>query len=261
MGKIISVCNQKGGVGKTTTAINLGAFLAAAGKRLLLIDMDPQGNTTSGLGIDKNNIMQSIYNVLIDIGLTEKAVMSTQIENLFLIPSNIDLTGLEVELASLDNREFRLRSAMEGLRENYDYIIMDCPPSLGLLTVNALVASDTTLIPIQCEYYALEGLSHLLKTIELVRSELNPSLKIEGAVLTMADYRTNLTSEVIADVKGFFKENVFETVIPRSIKVAESPSFGKPLLLYDPTSIGAQRYKELTDEFLARSNKDTTYGA
>lgn len=255
MGKAISVCNQKGGVGKTTTAINLGAFLAMAGKQLLLIDMDPQGNTTSGLGIDKNSIMQSIYNVLIDATAAEKAVMPTQVERLSLIPSNIDLTGIEVELAGLDKREFRLRSAIDSLKGNYDYIIMDCPPSLGLLTVNALVASDTALIPIQCEYYALEGLSHLLKTIELVRNQLNPSLRIEGAVLTMADYRTNLSSEVISDVRGFFKEKVFETVIPRNIKVAESPGFGKPLLLYDPTSIGAQRYKELTDEFLARPNE------
>lgn len=260
MSKIISICNQKGGVGKTTTAINLGAYLANAGKRILLIDMDPQGNSTSGVGVDKNNIIQSIYNVLIneeDGCIIDKAIIATQIDNLYLIPSNIDLTGLEIELSSIERRGFKLRSKIETLKTNYDYIIMDCPPSLGLLTINALVASDTTLIPIQCEYYALEGLSSLLKTIELVRSQLNPSLRIEGAVLTMADYRTNLTTEVIADVKNFFKEKVFETVIPRNIRIAESPGFGKPMLLYDPDSVGAQRYREFTEEFLAKETPPT----
>lgn len=252
MAKVMSICNQKGGVGKTTTAINLGAYLANAGKKTLLIDMDPQGNTTSGLGMNKDTLAKSVYNVLIDGLDAEKAIVTTGINNLELLPSNVDLIGSEVEFAGLMERESRLRKAINSIIGHYDYIIMDCPPSLGLLTINALTASDTVLIPIQCEYYALEGLSQLLKTIDLVCNQLNPSLRIEGAVLTMADYRTNLASEVIADVRGFFKEKVFETVIPRSIRVAEAPGFGKPLLLYDQSCAGAQKYKELTHEILAR---------
>lgn len=253
MSKVIAVCNQKGGTGKTTSAINLAAYLALANKKILLIDIDPQGNATSGLGIDKNSLGKTIYHVLINHIEIEKVILSTKLKNLFLIPSNPQLTGAEIELVELEGRERKLNSAIHKIRSLYDYILIDCPPSLGLLTVNALTASDATLIPIQCEYYALEGLSQLLNTIELVRRSLNPSLEIEGVLLTMADYRTNLTNEVINEVREFFKEKVYQTVISRSVRLSEAPGFGKPIAVYDKDSAGAQRYLELSQEILNRN--------
>ena len=250
MGRVISVCNQKGGVGKTTTAVNLSTFFALSGKKTLLIDMDPQGNATSGLGIDKSKIEKTIYNTLIEQSKVEDIVIDTQVNNLFIVPSNLNLTGAEVELVGMIGREFKLKNALEVIRESYDFVIIDSPPSLGLLTINALTASNSALIPIQCEYYALEGLGQLTKTLDLVRKNLNPSLQIEGVLLTMADYRTKLTTEVIDEARNYFKEKVYETVIPRNIKLTEAPSFGKPIALYDMSSQGAQMYKRLADEIL-----------
>jgi chromosome partitioning protein len=250
MPKIISICNQKGGVGKTTTAINLSAYLAVLGKNVLLIDSDPQGNCTSGLGFNKQEISKSIYNILIEELDTKQAILKTKIEKLALIPSNQDLTGAEVELVSVLGRENRLKKALSSVSKEYDFIIIDCPPSLGLLTINALNASNSILIPIQCEYYALEGLSQLVNTINLVRDNLNSSLVIEGVLLTMADFRTKLTDEVIKEARNFFKEKVYNTVIPRNIKITEAPGFGKPLALYDKLSIGAKKYEEFTKELL-----------
>ncbi len=253
MSRVIAICNQKGGTGKTTSAVNLAAYLALAGKKILLIDIDPQGNATSGLGIDKNSQDSTIYHVLVNHIEIEKAIQAVKLKNLFLIPSNPQLTGAEVELVELEGREKKLNSAIQKIRSDYDYIFIDCPPSLGLLTVNALTASDTTLIPIQCEYYALEGLSQLLNTIELVRKSLNPSLEIEGVLLTMADYRTNLTNEVIKEVREFFKEKAYQTVIPRSVRLSEAPSFGQPIAVYDKDSVGAQKYWALSQEILQRN--------
>lgn len=253
MSRVIAICNQKGGTGKTTSAVNLAAYLALARKKILLIDIDPQGNATSGLGIDKNSLKTTIYHVLLNHIEIERAVLVTELKNLFLIPSNPQLTGAEIELVGLESRERKLHFAIRKIQGLYDYILIDCPPSLGLLTVNALTASDATLIPIQCEYYALEGLSQLLNTIELIRRSLNPSLKIEGVFLTMADYRTNLTSEVIKEVRDFFKEKVYQTIIPRSVRLSEAPSFGKPVAIYDKGSLGAQRYWELSQEVLNRN--------
>ncbi|MFH0840283.1 MAG: AAA family ATPase [Candidatus Omnitrophota bacterium] len=250
MGRVISVCNQKGGVGKTTTAVNLSTFFALSGKKTLLIDMDPQGNATSGLGIDKGKIEKTIYHALIEQNKVEEIVNNTQVSNLSIVPSNLNLTGAEVELVGMMGREFKLRHAIETIRQEYDFIILDSPPSLGLLTINALTASDSALIPIQCEYYALEGLGQLTKTLDLIRRNLNPSLQIEGVLLTMADYRTKLTGEVIEEARAFFKEKVYSTVIPRNIKLTEAPSFGKPIALYDMSSQGAQMYKQLADEIL-----------
>lgn len=250
MGKVISVCNQKGGVGKTTTAVNLSTFFALSGKKTLLIDMDPQGNATSGLGIDKSKIEKTIYHTLLEQSKVEDIVIGTQVVGLFIVPSNLDLTGAEVELVGMIGREFKLKNALEAVRESYDFVVIDSPPSLGLLTINALTASDSALIPIQCEYYALEGLGQLTKTLDLVRKNLNPSLQIEGVLLTMADYRTKLTTEVIDEARNYFKEKVYETVIPRNIKLTEAPSFGKPIALYDMSSQGAQMYKRLANEIL-----------
>lgn len=250
MPKIISICNQKGGVGKTTTAINLSAYLAVLGKNVLLIDSDPQGNCTSGLGFNKQEISKSIYNILIEELDPKQAILKTKIDKLALIPSNQDLTGAEVELVSVLGRENRLKKALSLVSKDYDFIIIDCPPSLGLLTINALNASNSILIPIQCEYYALEGLSQLVNTINLVRDNLNQSLVIEGVLLTMADFRTKLTDEVINEARNFFKEKVYNTVIPRNIKITEAPGFGKPLALYDKLSIGAKKYEEFTKELL-----------
>ena len=250
MKKIITICNQKGGVGKTTTAVNLSAFFALAGKKTLLIDIDPQGNATSGVGIDKNKIEHTIYPALLGETSLEAIIKTTNIDNLYIVPSNLNLTGAEVELVGAIGREFKLKNALATIRDSFDIILIDSPPSLGLLTVNALTASDSVIIPIQCEYYALEGLSQLTKTLNLVRQNLNPSLEIEGVLLTMADYRTKLTSEVITEARNYFKDKVYNTVIPRNIKLTEAPSFGKPIALYDMTSIGAQMYQQLANEIL-----------
>ncbi len=250
MAKIIAICNQKGGTGKTTTSINLSVYLAVEGKKVLLVDSDPQGNSTSGLGKDKNSLERSLYHVLLnDVGIRE-IILKTDIENLSLVPSNIDLIGAEVELIEEPDREKRLRLALEKVSEDFDYIIIDCPPSLGIITLNALVAATSVLIPVQCEYYALEGLGQLTKTINLIKDNLNPALKIEGVLLTMADFRTNLTSEVITETRNFFADRVFETIIPRSIRLSEAPGFGKSIFQYDKNSIGAQKYNSLAKEML-----------
>jgi len=250
MAKVIALCNQKGGVGKTTTAINLATYLALSGKKILLIDIDPQGNATSGLGINKHDIKHSVYHLLIDDAEPRSIMIGTQIGNLLLFPSNLNLTGAEVELVSILGREHKLKKALTGLLNDFDFILIDCPPSLGLLTINALSAANSVLIPIQCEYYALEGLGQLVNTINLVKENINPSLEIEGVLLTMADYRTKLTNEVINEVKKFFSGKVYETVIPRNIRLAEAPGFGKPIALYDRASIAARKYEDFTNELL-----------
>ena len=254
MSKVIAICNQKGGVGKTTTAINLSVYLAISGKRTLLIDIDPQGNTTSGLGINKHDIKTSVYDLIIDEIDPAPLIIKTEIDNLSILPSTLSLTGAEVELVGIMGREYRLKKAISSITANYDYILIDCPPSLGLLTVNALTAADSVLIPIQCEYYALEGLSQLVNTINLVKDNLNTSLFIEGVLLTMADFRTNLTSEVIAEARNFFKDKVYQTIIPRNIRLTEAPGFGKPIAIYDKNSIGAQKYQEFANELLGVKN-------
>ncbi|MDD4939275.1 MAG: AAA family ATPase [Candidatus Omnitrophica bacterium] len=250
MGKIISICNQKGGTGKTTTAINLAAYLSLAGKKVLLMDLDPQANATSGLGINKHNIKKSTYHILLEELDIKEALQKTELDNLWLAPSNLDLTGAEVELVGTLGREYRLKKSLERERENFDFVLVDSPPSLGLLTINALCAADSIIIPVQCEYYALEGLTQLSNTIKLVRDNLNPNLGIEGVILTMADFRTNLTKEVIQEARAHFKEKVYNTVIPRNIRLTEAPSFGKPVVLYDKESIGAQKYEQLCKEVL-----------
>lgn len=250
MGKVISVCNQKGGTGKTTSAVNTCAYLAWAKKKTLLVDIDPQGNATSGLGIDKSGITQSVYNAILGQASIAEIIVSTALPNLFLAPSHLDLTGAEVELVGVMDREYRLKKALEPVKDRFDFIFVDCPPSLGLLTINALTACDSVIIPIQCEYYALEGLSQLARTMDLVKDNLNPDLEIEGVLLTMADYRTNLTNEVITEARDYFKRKVYQTVIPRNIRLSEAPGFGKPIVLYDRNSIGAQKYLELCQEIL-----------
>jgi len=253
MPKIIAICNQKGGTGKTTTSVNLSAFLAVEGKRVLLIDADPQGNSTSGLGIDKNALDKSLYHVLLNHADMRDVLQKTAFDNLKVIPSNIDLIGAEVELIEEPDREKRLKQAFEKIANDFDYCIIDCPPSLGILTLNALVAATSVLIPVQCEYYALEGLGQLTKTINLIKENLNPGLAVEGVLLTMADFRTNLTTEVINETRNFFKDRVFETIIPRSIRLSEAPGFGKSIFQYDKNSIGAQKYSALAKELMALS--------
>ncbi len=248
MGKIIVVCNQKGGTGKTTTAVNLSAALADLGKKVVLVDMDPQGNATSGSGINKNEIINSAYEVLLNKVPASNARVKTSINNLELIPCNIHLTGAEIELVGVLSRETRLKKALSEIKNEHDYLIIDSPPSLGLLTLNALVAADSIIIPIQCEFYALEGVSQLLNTISLVRDGLNPGLQIEGVLLTMADFRTNLTVEVINEIKNYFKEKVYQTIIPRNVRLSEAPSHGKPINVYDGASIGAKKYADLAKE-------------
>ena len=255
LAKVIAIANQKGGVGKTTTAVNLSACLAYKGKKVMVIDVDPQGNTTSGLGIDKQNIARSIYEVIINDESIEEALMPTMVENLFICPSNIQLVGAEVELVSVISRETRLKIALQDVRDNYDFIIIDCPPSLGLLTLNALTAADTILVPIQCEYYALEGLSQLMNTVKLVQRHLNPSLEVEGVVLTMFDARTNLSIQVVEDVKKYFRNKVYRTIIPRNVRLSEAPSFGLPIILYDPKSKGAECYLDLAQEVIDYSEE------
>ncbi len=250
MGKIIAICNQKGGTGKTTSAINLAAYLALAEKRVLLIDLDPQANATSGLGIDKHEIKKSTYHVLLEELDIKETLKETSVKNLYLAPSNLDLTGAEVELVGTLGREYRLKRAVVQERDNFDFIFIDSPPSLGLLTINSLCAADSLIVPVQCEYYALEGVTQLINTVKLVKDNLNPNLEIEGVLLTMADFRTNLTREVIKEVRNFFQEKVYDTVIPRNIRITEAPSFGKPIVLYDKGSMGAHKYEELSREIL-----------
>jgi len=250
MGKIIAICNQKGGVGKTTTSINLAAYLAMAGKKIMLIDLDPQANATSGIGINKHDIQKSTYHILLEESRLADILQKTAIDHLVLAPSNLDLTGAEVELVGVLGREYRLKRALQTERNNYDFMIIDSPPSLGLLTINGLCAADSVIIPVQCEYYALEGLTQLHNTIRLVKENLNPSLSVEGVLLTMADFRTNLTKEVIQEARNHFKDKVYHTVIPRNIRLTEAPSFGKPIALYDQDSLGAQKYDELSKEIL-----------
>jgi chromosome partitioning protein len=250
MGKIITICNQKGGTGKTTSAINLSTYLALAEKKVVLIDLDPQANATSGIGVNKHNIKKSIYHVLLEELDIKEILQATAVKNLWLAPSNLDLTGAEVELVGALGREHRLKRALIKEKENFDFIIIDSPPSLGLLTVNALCAADSVIIPLQCEFYALEGLTQLVNTINLIRDNLNPNLNIEGVILTMADFRTNLTKEVIQEARNYFKNKVYDTVIPRNIRLTEAPSFGQPVALYDNNSVGAQKYAELTQEIL-----------
>ena len=253
MAKIICVANQKGGVGKTTTAVNLSACVAQLGKRVLLIDIDPQGNTTSGLGVNKNKLETSVYDVLINDVDAAEAVRDTMIETLKLMPSRMELAGAEVELVNLLAREQRLKNAIAPIRNQYDYIFVDCPPSLGLLTLNALTMADTLLVPIQCEYYALEGLSQLMNTVKLIRRNLNPRLEVEGVVLTMYDGRTNLSQQVVGEVKRFFKNKVYDTIIPRSVRLGEAPSFGLPISLYAPKSTGAAAYGALAEELVEKA--------
>jgi chromosome partitioning protein len=249
LGKVVSIANQKGGVGKTTTAVNLSTLLAKKGKKVLLIDTDPQGNATSGLGIDKN-VELSTYDLLISDVKAKEIIQDTPIKNLDISPSNINLAGAEVQLVSMMSREQRMKEKLDEVKDEYDYIIIDCPPSLGLITLNAFTASDSVLIPVQCEYFALEGLGQLLNTVELVRKHLNKNLYIEGALLTMYDIRTNLANQVVREVKKFFQNKVYKTVIPRNVRVSEAPSFGMPISVYDPKSKGARSYEKFTREFL-----------
>lgn len=255
MGKIISVANQKGGVGKTTTTVTLSAILAKRGKKVLLIDADPQGNATSGLGVTKE-VEYSVYDVLVNDTTMDETIQETNIKNLKVCPSNINLAGAEVELVSMMSREQRLKDKIEEMKTEFDYVLIDCPPSLGLITLNAFTASNSILIPVQCEYYALEGLGQLLNTINLVKKHLNKSLEIEGALLTMYDIRTNLSNQVVKEVKRYFEDRVYKTVIPRNIKLSEAPSYGMPISVYDAKSKGAKCYEKLAKEFLDKNDKN-----
>ncbi len=255
MGKIIAFSNQKGGVGKTTTCVNMAAYTAVAGKKALLIDIDPQGNATTGLGLDKPTLKKSVYNVLIDDEPIGENIVKTETPGLDILPANIDLAGAEVELVLKKNREHVLKKALDGVKEKYDYIFIDCPPSLGLLTVNALVAANAVIIPIQSEYYAMEGLSQLVNTITLVKKHFNKELGLEGVVLTMFDSRALISRQIAEEIRKFFKSKVYEIVIPRNVRLSEAPSHGKPILLHDPKSNGAKAYKALTEEFLRREEK------
>jgi chromosome partitioning protein len=251
VGKAIAIFNQKGGVGKTTTNINLAACLAMKKKNILIMDIDPQGNTTSGVGISKKDLDKTMYEILIDENLDPNdAILGTSIENLKILPASVRLAGGEIELVQLEGREHRLRKALEKIKDNYDYLFIDCPPSLGLLTINSLTAVDSVLIPIQCEFYALEGVSQLISTIDLVKQSLNPDLEIEGVILSMFDGRTNLSIQVVEEVKKYFKDKVYTTVIPRNVRLAEAPSYGMPIIEYDAKSKGAEAYMEFADEFL-----------
>ena len=253
MGKVISVANQKGGVGKTTTTVNLSTILAKKGKKVLLIDTDPQGNATSGLGITKE-VELSVYDVLVGDTEINETIQETAIKNLKVCPSNISLAGAEVQLVSMMSREQRLKTKLDIIKNDYDYILIDCPPSLGLITLNAFTASDTVLIPVQCEYFALEGLGQLLNTVNLVKKHLNKNLEIEGALLTMYDARTNLSNQVVKEVKKYFENKVYKTVIPRNVRLIEAPSYGMPITIYDPRSKGAKAYEKFAKELLKNNN-------
>ncbi len=251
MGKAIAIFNQKGGVGKTTTNINLSATLVTSGKKVLVIDIDPQGNTTSGLGIVKKTLGKTTYEILIDDNVEmREAIIPTGIENLDIVPASVQLAGAEVELVKVEGREQRLKKAIESIKDQYDYIFIDCPPSLGLLTINSLSAVDSVLIPIQCEFYALEGVSQLINTIDIVKKKLNKNLEIQGVLLSMFDGRTNLSIQVVEETKKFFRNKVYATVIPRNVRLAEAPSHGLPITMYDPKSTGAEAYREFAEEFL-----------
>ena len=253
MGKAIAIFNQKGGVGKTTTNINLAACLALKGKNILVLDIDPQGNTTSGMGISKKADHKTCYDILIDDRMDPtEAILHTGIDGLDIIPGSVDMAGAEIELVQLEGREKRLKKALDKIRDNYDYIFIDCPPSLGLLTINSLTAVDSVLIPIQCEFYALEGVSQLVSTIELVKKSLNPALEVQGVILSMFDGRTNLSAQVVQEVKRYFGGKVYSTVIPRNVRLAEAPSFGLPIMLYDEKCKGADAYKRFAKEFLSK---------
>ena len=254
--RIIAIANQKGGVGKTTTSINLSACLAELGKKVLAIDMDPQGNMTSGLGIDKNNVEYTIYDLIIGEADVEKVICTEALENLDVLPANVDLSAAEIELIGVDNKEYIIRDEIEKVKENYDYIIIDCPPSLSMLTINAMTTADTVLVPIQCEYYALEGLSQLIHTIDLVKERLNPKLEMEGVVFTMYDARTNLSLQVVENVKENLNKTIYKTIIPRNIRLAEAPSHGMPINLYDPKSAGAENYRLLAEEVIHKGEEE-----
>lgn len=256
MGRTIVIANQKGGVGKTTTAINLSASLAELGQKVLIIDMDPQGNTTSGVGVEKNEKEYTVYELLLGECSIEDSLVESVCENLTVVPSNINLAAAEIELIGTENKEFILRDAVAFIKESYDYILIDCPPSLNVLTINAMCAADTVLVPIQCEYYALEGLSQLMHTIELVRERLNPNLEIEGVVFTMYDARTNLSLEVVENVKNNLDQNIYKTIIPRNVRLAEAPSYGMPITKYDTKSSGAESYRMLAEEVIHRGEEE-----
>lgn len=256
MGRIIAVANQKGGVGKTTTAINLSACLAEKGQRVLVVDIDPQGNTTSGFGIDKDALENTIYELVLGECRIEDCIIKDVIDNLDILPSNVNLAGAEIDLIGVDNREYILKDKLNGTAENYDFVVIDCPPSLTMLTVNAMTTADTVLVPIQCEFYALEGLSQLLHTIDLVRERLNPDLEMEGVVFTMYDSRTNLSLQVVENVKDNLNQAIYKTIIPRNVRLAEAPSHGMPINLYDSKSAGAESYRLLADEVMHRGEDE-----
>lgn len=254
MGKVIAIANQKGGVGKTTTAVNLSACLGKQGKKTLLIDIDPQGNTTSGLGIDPRSVESSVYDCIINDVPMSEVLIDTGFDNLWICPSNIDLAGAELELVMKDNREFVLKNSIKEIKDKFDFIFIDCPPALGLITLNSFSAADSVLVPIQCEYYALEGLSQLTNTIKMVKQKLNPDLTLEGVLMTMFDARTNLSIQVVDEVKKFFKEKVYGTIIPRNVRLSEAPSFGQPIIEYDKHSKGAECYTYLAEEVIERNS-------
>ena len=256
MGRTIVIANQKGGVGKTTTSINLSASLAQQGKKVLVVDMDPQGNTTSGLGVEKDTLDKTVYQLLLGEIQIEDCLIREKFENLSIIPSNVNLAGAEIELIDVENKQYLLKNALDQIREQYDFVIIDCPPSLNMLTINAMCAGNTVLVPIQCEYYALEGLTQLMHTIDLVKDRLNPDLEIEGVVFTMYDARTNLSLQVVENVKVNLHQNIYKSIIPRNVRLAEAPSYGMPITMYDPKSTGAESYKLLAEEVIHRGEEE-----